>query len=256
LNTIDGSYDTRYHCVLTIGEQGAHYFWNYSFDEIISGLIIPFINKQVIPVKHDSQTGILNLSSVSYVRVYKTSQRLDVDSPLDFRKQLQAGQLASSDCTQEIIETVMAGRLSTETRSTLQNQFAVTQKQVFVIMKFDDPTLDSAYQGVIKPIVKKHGYRPLRIDDIQDSGKITDQIIEEISKSQIVIADLSGETPNCYYEAGFAHAIGKEMIFTIRKNTPIHFDLSVYRFIEWDTESKLRQHLDLRFKSIKKRTAS
>ena len=123
-------------------------------------------------------------------------------------------------------------------------------------MKFDDATLDSAYEGVIKPIVKKHKYRPIRIDDIQDSGKITDQIIEEISRSEIVLADLSGERPNCYYEAGFAHAIGKKMIFTIRKDTLIHFDLSAYRFIEWDTEQELRNRLNLRFKSIQKHTAS
>jgi len=244
----------RYHCVLTIGEGAhSHYFWNYPFDDIVNKIIIPYVNRQIIPVKYKKIRGILNLSSVSYLRVYKTDTYLDINSAKEFQKQIEDGKLAGNDCSQEILDTVMDGRLHTATKSTLQNQFAITEKQVFVIMKFDDAILNSAYEGVIKPIVKKHKYKPIRIDDIQDSGKITDQIIEEISKSEVVIADLSGERPNCYYEAGFAHAIGKEIILTIRKNTPIHFDLSAHRFIEWGTENELRKGLDLRFKSIKKR---
>lgn len=242
-----------YHSFLEILPK-RHYFWNSSLDQIMTRLVIPYLNRQIIAVNAGKGRAILNLSAASYLQVYKTEEHLR--SFDDFQKQLQAGKLDGSDCTQEIIDTAMIGRTLATTKSTLQNQFAITAKQVFVIMQFDDSTLNSAYEGAIKPIVKKHKYKPIRIDELQDSGKITDQIIEEISKSEIIIADLSGERPNCYYEAGFAHAIGKEMIFAVRKNTPIHFDLSAYRFIEWDTEQELRERLDSRFKSIKKRGAS
>lgn len=246
-----------YHCVLTMGT-AEHYFWNYSFDEAIREIVIPYINKQMTPVNFKSKRAILNMSSASYLQVFKTSEvwHLEKRDAAILEKRMTSDDPTFPECTQELIDTAMAGRHYTETKSTLQNQFAVTEKQVFVIMKFDDSVLDSAYKGVIQPIVKKHKYKPIRIDDIQDSGKITDQIIEEISKSEIVIADLTGERPNCYYEAGFAHAVGKQMIFTIRRNTPIHFDLYSYRFIEWDTEHELREGLDSRFKSIKKRSLS
>jgi nucleoside 2-deoxyribosyltransferase len=154
------------------------------------------------------------------------------------------------ECTQEILDQYLLERIAPDTRSILQNQFAIEKNQVFIIMKFDEPFLDSAYKGVIKPIINSYDYHPLRIDEIQDSGRITDEIVEEISKSRIVLADLSGERPNCYYEAGFAHALGKEMIFTIKKGTAIHFDLSGYRFIEWETEQELREKLEERFKYI------
>jgi len=241
-----------YHTYISIGLE-KHCFWNSSYDELMNELIIPYINKQIIPVNYKKGRGILNLSSVSYIQVYKTNELLDVHSVDEFSVKINSGTLAGFDCTQEIIDIYITGRIKPDIKSTLQNQFSITKKQVFVIMKFDDAVLNSAYEGVIKPIVKKHKYISLRIDEIQDSGKITDQIIEEISKSEIVIADLSGERPNCYYEAGFAHAIGKEMIFTIRKGTPIHFDLSSYRFIEWDTEQTLRTQLNSRFKTITKR---
>ncbi len=117
-------------------------------------------------------------------------------------------------------------------------------------MKFGDDILDSAYEGVIKPLAKELDFQIVRVDEILDSGSITQQILENISKSRIIIAELSGERPNCYYEAGFAHALGKEIIFSIQEDSPIHFDLSGYRFITWKTENDYRKKLKERLKSI------
>lgn len=128
-------------------------------------------------------------------------------------------------------------------------------RQVFVVMKFGDKTLDSAYKGVIKPVIEEFKYYPLRIDEIDDSGSITEQILNQVARSEIVLADLTGDRPNCYYEAGFAHALEKEMIFTILKPNRPHFDLAAYRFIEWETEEDLRGQLRKRFAAIQKRQA-
>jgi hypothetical protein len=124
------------------------------------------------------------------------------------------------------------------------------QNLVFVIMKFEDKDLDSAYEGVIKPIIEKYGYHPLRIDEIQDSGIITDQILKSIESSKLVLSDLTGERPNCYYETGYAQALGKELILAIKKDEPVHFDLAGHRIIEWETEADLRRKLNDRFESI------
>lgn len=239
-----------YHCELRV-DSGRHYWWNYNLEDLMNEFIIPYINKQVVPVHLGKGLGILNLGSVTYIQVFKTEQLIPSDTEEEeksIQQDIKSGKY--EECTQEIIEISIQNRKPIDIKSTLQNQFIPLKKQVFVIMKFTDKVLDSAYEGVIKPIAKKYNYRPLRIDEIQDSGRITDQILEEISSSEVILADLSGERPNCYYEAGFAHAIGREMIFTIRKGTPIHFDLSAYRFIEWETEKELRQGLQSRFRAI------
>jgi hypothetical protein len=124
-------------------------------------------------------------------------------------------------------------------------------RQVFVAMKFGDPVLDSAYEGVIRPVIEdEFKYTVLRVDEIQDSGKITDQILKELGKSEIVLVDLTGERPNCYYEAGYAHALEKKVIFTLKRGEKVHFDLSGYRYIEWSTEQELREQLRKRFQNI------
>lgn len=130
------------------------------------------------------------------------------------------------------------------------------ENQVFVIMKFDDKDLDSAYEGVIKPIIEKYGYHALRINEIQDSGIITDQILKSIKSSKLILSELTGERPNCYYETGYAQALDKELILAIKKDEPVHFDLAGHRIIKWETEADLRKKLDARFESIQLRCAT
>jgi hypothetical protein len=74
--------------------------------------------------------------------------------------------------------------------------------------------------------------------------------LEAIAKSELVFCELSGERPNCYYEAGFAHALGKELILAVRTTDKVHFDLAGHRFIERDTEHELRQKLRARFAAL------
>lgn len=124
------------------------------------------------------------------------------------------------------------------------------QNQAFVVMKFGDEALDSAYEGVVRPLLSDFGFAPLRIDEIQDSGKISQQVLYALRRSAVIVADLSGERPNCYYEAGFAHAMGKAIIFSIRKGERIHFDLADHRFIEWTTEADLRKKLRRRLEAL------
>jgi nucleoside 2-deoxyribosyltransferase len=123
-------------------------------------------------------------------------------------------------------------------------------RQVFVIMKFGDPRLDSMYHLVIKPLAEEFGLSALRIDEVKDSGMVTDQILKHIEKSAIILADLTGERPNCYYETGYAHALGRDLILTIQRESAIHFDLAGYRFIQWSTEKELMDALRPRFAAI------
>ena len=103
---------------------------------------------------------------------------------------------------------------------------------------------------MIKPVIEEYGLRALRVDEIQDSGRITDQILENIATSKYVFAELTGERPNCYYECGFAHALGKELILAIKTLNQVHFDLAGYRFIQWETELDLRRKLRVRFSGM------
>lgn len=123
----------------------------------------------------------------------------------------------------------------------------------FVVMKFDDQELEDAYELAIKPAITASGLKSVRVDEVSIEGTITDEIIRLIKTCTIVIADLTGERPNCYYEIGFAHALGRPVILSIKKGEKIHFDLVARQFLIWNNMRKLRSELELRIKRILKK---
>ncbi|HEY3571652.1 MAG TPA: toll/interleukin-1 receptor domain-containing protein [Thermoanaerobaculia bacterium] len=131
--------------------------------------------------------------------------------------------------------------------------YIARQRQAFVVMKLGNKELDSAFDGAIQVVGKEFGYSVLRVDKIQDSDNVTVQILREISKSEIVVADLTHDSPNCYYEVGYAHGLRKEIILTRRTGAGIPFDLAGNRFIVWETEGDLREGLRERFGAIRAR---
>jgi len=242
-----------YHALCNITGGGNHWITNSDIAQILSDLVVPFINKQVIQTRMNEGKAIFNLGTVSTIQLFKSEEAIEEGvNKESILGKLMSPEFKDKECTQEIINSVLLEKSVIDSKSLIQTSFAPTLKQVFVIMQFKNKVLDSAYEGVIKPIIKKYKYKPLRIDEIQDSGKINEQILEEIGRSEVILADLTGERPNCYYEAGFAHAIGRNIIFTVRKGTPIHFDLYNYRFIEWETEVELRTKLNERLRAISK----
>jgi nucleoside 2-deoxyribosyltransferase len=61
----------------------------------------------------------------------------------------------------------------------------------------------------IKAGAKECGITAERIDDDERSERITDRMLESIRKAEFVIVDLSYARPNVFFEAGYAHGIGK-----------------------------------------------
>ena len=113
-------------------------------------------------------------------------------------------------------------------------------KQVFVAMWFGSEMSD-AYKRGIKPGIRDAGYTPMRIDEKKDANRIDDDIIGEITKSQLVVADMThgadGVRGSVYYEAGFAHGQGLVVIYCCRRDCMerLPFDTRQYHHIVWDT---------------------
>lgn len=110
----------------------------------------------------------------------------------------------------------------------------------FIMMSISatDPTLEDALSA-IKRATAQHGIEAVRVDEIEHSKKITDVILEKLRGSRFLVCDISTERPNVYYELGFAHGIGKEVILTAREGTTLHFDIKDYNVIFYKNYSEL-----------------
>lgn len=114
----------------------------------------------------------------------------------------------------------------------------------FVIMSLSkNPVLQDFYEKTIKPTVEKTGYRCERVDEQEFNGSIRDRILENIRKAAFIVADVTEARPNCYYELGVAHALGKEVIHLANSKDYVHFDVTDFNFIIYSRHEELAQKL-------------
>lgn len=98
---------------------------------------------------------------------------------------------------------------------------------VFVAMPFD-PSFDDLYHLGIKPACEKAGAVAERVDEQIFQESILQRIYSQIAKADVVVADVTGMSPNVFYEVGYAHALGKSVVLLAGSEDDIPFDLKHY----------------------------
>lgn len=94
---------------------------------------------------------------------------------------------------------------------------------------------DLFLNSIVEPALKDLGLKVVRADKIGAPGMITSQILDHILKAKLVIADLSFQNPNVFYELAVRHASQLPVVHIIRKCDKIPFDVNPFRAIEIDT---------------------
>ncbi len=120
----------------------------------------------------------------------------------------------------------------------------------FIAMSFD-PSLNDAYELGIQLAVKACGFDPIRIDRVHHNEKICDKILAEIRLAQFVVADFTGHRAGVYFEAGYAMALGRPVIWTCHELDldKTHFDTRQYNHIVWSTPDDLKAKLTDRIRA-------
>jgi hypothetical protein len=121
----------------------------------------------------------------------------------------------------------------------------------FVAMSFD-PSLQTAWTNGFEPAIRAAGYVPLRIDETEFLGGITDQIIAEIRRSRFVVADYTGQKNGVYFEAGFALGLPLPVIPTCRADEieRLHFDIKHLNTLVWKNAAELADLLAKRIRAV------
>jgi hypothetical protein len=113
--------------------------------------------------------------------------------------------------------------------------------ECFVIMPFAKAHRKT-YDRAIKPAVAlaadscNTALRCRRADDEMGSSSILKEIVQSIHRARVVIADLTDNNPNVFYELGIAHTAGYKTIMLSRQENKLPFDLQPYKVIYYDEE--------------------
>ena len=125
--------------------------------------------------------------------------------------------------------------------------------KVFVAMTFSGAAEKSRILHAIVRACRKFNLTASRVDELVGSGNILLRVIEEIEDGEFLIFDLTQERPNVYYELGYAHGVGnrpEDIILIAKKGTKIHFDITAFRLLFYESSGDLEKVLTAELKKL------
>ncbi len=75
---------------------------------------------------------------------------------------------------------------------------------------------DAIYERLIKPALVRAGFEPFRADEETTSGDILTDMFQELLLADLVVADMSIDNANVFYELGVRHAFRKRGVVHIQ----------------------------------------
>ncbi len=116
----------------------------------------------------------------------------------------------------------------------------------FVVMPFgrkkgpDGRWIDfnSIYQQLIQPALEQAGFEPFRADEETVSGDVLTDMFQELLLADLVLADLSIDNANVFYELGVRHALRKRGLVHIQcGRTYMPYDIFNVRTIPYHCDA-------------------
>lgn len=130
--------------------------------------------------------------------------------------------------------------------------------QGFIAMSFRDET--KPIREAFRKAIKGSDYSVAVIDEKEHNNQIVPEIFYEIERSKFVVVDVTYPNYGAYYEAGYAQALGKQVIICCRKaefddkenkDRP-HFDIAQKAMVVWEDEDDLVRRLKKRIEATVK----
>jgi hypothetical protein len=121
--------------------------------------------------------------------------------------------------------------------------FTLDPQLCFVLMPFAND-LQPIYDDHIRPTIERAQMRCERADEIKGPTLITWDIWERVNRARFLVADLTNQNPNVFYELGLAHAISKDVILLTQSMDFVPFDLKTLRCIEYEFTPRGMQRLE------------
>jgi len=91
----------------------------------------------------------------------------------------------------------------------------------------------NAVWDALRAIAVEGGWTCQRADDIWEDSVVVNDVVRLIARSKVVICDLTNRNANVFYEAGMAHALGRDVILITQAEQDVPFDLAHYRYVKY-----------------------
>ena len=112
------------------------------------------------------------------------------------------------------------------------------REQAFVIMQVGEKDsvarkrADEVFKYIISPVLEEASIEPYRSDLDLTPGQISPQMLKKLLEADLVVADLTGQNPNVFYELGIVHSFARPVIALADSIRLLPFDAKDERVIE------------------------
>jgi hypothetical protein len=110
---------------------------------------------------------------------------------------------------------------------------AKIKPSIFVVMSFA-AEMTQVYELAIRPACIEAGAQCTRVDKEVFAENVMSRTYSQIRRATLVVGEMSGRSPNVFYEVGYAHGIGKVVIPVTTQSDDIPFDLKHYPHIVYN----------------------
>jgi hypothetical protein len=196
---------------------------NRSEEQLLSGVVLPFVSKGVITAKWGKNTQTYQ---VLELRIYETVSSWDKrTSPLAELIKRKKNQFPRFEAKAK--KLLGKGSPRVFVIMPIQGEKHGSQEDQRVYREYDERFV------AIEAVIAKFGGVAIRIDKEHPLEDLVGRIKKEIRDSAFVVADLTDERPSCYFEAGYAEALPRHVVYVASKQnvltpgapTKIHFDI-------------------------------
>lgn len=213
----------KFHAVASLSGGRQKTIPNKTEEQMLAQVVIPFVAKGVVTAKWGAK---IQSYQVLEMKIYQTKDAWDKKGGALIehtkgkknvfpRLKAEAEKLLGAEKPRIFMVTPIQGAKHGD------------QEQQRILREFDERF------EVVENIVSKFGGIAIRIDREQALEDLVTKIKREIKASLFVIADLTDERQSCYFESGYAEALGKPVVYIASPNsvmkpgtqTKIHFDV-------------------------------
>ena len=163
------------------------------------------------------------------------------ERPADIRKALLAESFLCIECERSLDRRLRGGVTTLDQAAAARRLLnrARGRQSAFVAMPFRIQ-LDRTNRAIQRAL-RRAGWLVVRADQVPRPRTITDKIILEIISADLVVADLTWRNPNVFYEIGFAHAGGIDVVL-LTQHRDLPFDVQGEVAVRYSsTDSGLRR---------------
>jgi hypothetical protein len=104
---------------------------------------------------------------------------------------------------------------------------------------------EAIYKKLLVPLGERAGLEVIKVDRSTEPGDIVDQTFRQLLECRLVVCDVSGGTPNVFYELGIIHSCNIPVVLLSDDSTELPF------YIKHERVIVVRDGQDLRRKEVK-----